>query len=87
MTPNFLHTVGVAGAGLGKLVTDRLLGIRSRNTPRYTWLYRSLEAQSTESGCPFRADGEINIVSFDIVKAVAFGGDAQSMTQIHVGIV
>lgn len=46
-----------------------------------------LKAQKA-NGRPFRAEEDINIVTFDIVKAVAFGkGDAQSMTRLHTEIV
>ncbi|KAI0158544.1 cytochrome P450 [Pestalotiopsis sp. NC0098] len=72
MTPNFLHTVSAPE-------------IHS-NTLKFIDLWR-LKAEKA-NGRPFRADEDIHVMTFDIIKIVALGeGDSQSMTELYHDIV
>ncbi|KAH6660474.1 cytochrome P450 [Truncatella angustata] len=72
MTPHFLHTVSAPEI--------------YRNTLKFVDLWK-LKAEKA-SGRPFRADQDVHVVTFDIIKIVALGeGDSQSMTELYHDIV
>ncbi|KAF7517317.1 hypothetical protein G7054_g13851 [Neopestalotiopsis clavispora] len=72
MTPNFLHTVSAPEI--------------HRNTLKFIDLWK-LKAEKAK-GRPFRADEDIHVMTFDIIKIVALGeGDSQSMTELYHDIV
>ncbi|KAK9420238.1 hypothetical protein SUNI508_06507 [Seiridium unicorne] len=72
MTPNFLNTVSAPEI--------------HRNTLKFIDLWKTKAEKA--KGRPFRANQDVNVMAFDIIKTVALGeGDAQSMTELYHDIV
>ncbi|ETS82913.1 hypothetical protein PFICI_04789 [Pestalotiopsis fici W106-1] len=96
MTPNFLHTVCKKKQKKSALNVHiekhKLIWLQvsapeiHRNTLKFIDLWK-LKAEKA-NGRPFRADEDIHVMTFDIIKIVALGeGDSQSMTELYHDIV